>query len=198
MCLGICFWKFDSCFIILFMLSKSLRSLLISSIFVPEPFAIRNAAFPEVVAGDNDRASFFFLGTPSAGDATGADTGPTPFDGVWHGYLATTYDGGRSWFTVDATPADPIQLGVICTQGTTCPSGTRNLLDFNDITVDQDGRVFTAYTDGCVTAACIAKGNSPSAPHNRLDNDQATKATIIRQASGKGLFKSHDSTPLRP
>ena len=161
------------------------------------PYAIRNSAFPEVVAGDNDRASFFFLGTPSAGAATGADTG-TPFDGVWHGYIATTYDGGRHWFTVDATPTDPVQLGVICTQGTTCPTGTRNLLDFNDITVDQNGRVFTAYTDGCVTAACITKGNSVSASHSRLDNDQATKATIIRQSTGKGLFKSHDSTPLQP
>jgi hypothetical protein len=161
------------------------------------PFAIRNTAFPEVVAGDNDRASFFFLGTPSVGDATGADTG-TPFNGVWHGYVSTTYDGGKTWFTVDATPTDPVQLGVICTQGTTCPTGTRNLLDFNDITVDQDGRVFTAYTDGCITAACIAKGNNASASHTRLDNDQATKATIIRQSTGKGLFKSHDSTPLRP
>jgi hypothetical protein len=161
------------------------------------PFAIHNAAFPEVVAGDNDRASFFFLGTPSAGDATGADTG-TPFNGVWHGYLATTYDGGRTWFTVDATPTDPVQLGVICTQGTTCPSGTRNLLDFNDITVDKFGRVFAAYTDGCITAACIAKGNNATASHTRLDNDQAAKATIIRQSTGKGLFKSNDSTPLRP
>ena len=161
------------------------------------PFAIHNAAFPEVVAGDNDRASYFFLGTPSAGNATGADTG-TPFDGVWHGYIATTYDGGRSWFTVDATPADPVQLGVICTQGTTCPNGTRNLLDFNDITVDKDGRVFTAYTDGCITAACIAKGNNAAGTHTRLDNDQATKATIIRQSTGRGLFKSDASTPLRP
>jgi hypothetical protein len=161
------------------------------------PFAIRNAVFPEVVAGDNDRASFFFLGTPSTGNATGADTG-TPFDGVWHSYVATTYDGGKTWFTVDATPADPVQLGVICTQGTTCPSGTRNLLDFNDITVDQVGRVFAAYTDGCITAACIAKGNNATGSHTRLDNDQATKATIIRQSTGKGLFKSHDSTPLRP
>jgi hypothetical protein len=161
------------------------------------PYAIRNAAFPEVVAGDNDRASFFFLGTPAAGDATGADTG-TPFDGVWHGYLATTYDGGKNWFTVDATPTDPVQLGVICTQGTTCPSGTRNLLDFNDITVDQAGRVFAAYTDGCITAACVAKGNNASGSHTRLDNDQATKATIIRQSTGKGLFKSQDSTRLQP
>jgi hypothetical protein len=161
------------------------------------PYAIRNAAFPEVVAGDNDRASFFFLGTPSAGDATGADTG-TPFDGVWHGYLATTYDGGKNWFTVDATSTDAVQLGVICTQGTTCPSGTRNLLDFNDVTVDQVGRVFAAYTDGCITAACIAKGNNATGSHTRLDNDQATKATIIRQSTGKGLFKSQDSIRLQP
>jgi hypothetical protein len=108
------------------------------------------------------------------------------------------YDGGKNWFTVDATPTDPVQLGGICIQGTTCPSGTRNLLDFNDITVDQSGRVFTAYTDGCIASASIAKGNSASASHTRLDNDQATKATIIRRSTGKGLFKSQDSTPLPP
>lgn len=162
------------------------------------PFSIRNTVFPEVVAGDNDRASFFFLGTPSAGDGTGADTGTTPFNGVWHGYIATTYNGGRTWFTVDATPNDAVQLGVICTQGTTCPNGTRNLLDFNDITVDKMGRVFAAYTDGCITAACIAKGNNSTASHTRLDNDGATKATIIRQSTGFGLFKSQDSSPLQP
>jgi hypothetical protein len=161
------------------------------------PFNIQNAAFPEVVAGDNDRAAFFFLGTPSTGNGTGSDAG-TPFSGVWHGFIATTYDGGKTWFTVDATPNDAVQLGVICTQGTTCPAGTRNLLDFNDITVDRVGRVFTAFTDGCITAACIAKGNNPAASHTKADNDQTAKAAIIRQSTGKGLFKSQDSTPLQP
>jgi hypothetical protein len=99
---------------------------------------------------------------------------------------------------VDATPNDPVQLGVICTQGTTCPNGTRNLLDFKDLTVDKAGRVFAAYTDGCITAACITRGNNTAASHTRLDNDQATKATIIRQSTGQGLFKSQDATPLRP
>ncbi|HEV3036451.1 MAG TPA: sialidase family protein [Candidatus Angelobacter sp.] len=161
------------------------------------PFQIQNAVFPEVIAGDNDRAAFFFLGTPSSGNGSGSDAG-TPFNGVWHGYIATTYDGGKTWFTVDATPTDPVQLGVICTQGTTCPAGTRNLLDFNDITVDKNGRVFAAFTDGCVSAACIAKGNNPAASHTKTDNDGATKATIIRQATGEGLFQSGDSTPLQP
>jgi len=91
-----------------------------------------------------------------------------------------------------------VQLGVICTQGTTCPNGTRNLLDFNDLTVDKTGRVFAAYTDGCITAACIAGGNNPTANHTRLNNDGATKATIIRQSAGLGLFKSQDATPLKP
>jgi hypothetical protein len=162
------------------------------------PFNIRNAVFPEVVAGDNDRASFFFLGTPAAGAGTGADSGATPFSGVWHAYIATTYNGGKSWFTVDATPNDPVQLGVVCTNGTSCPDGTRNLLDFNDVTVDQQGRVFAAHADGCTSSACIAKGNDSNAGHTRLDNDGAAKATIIRQATGKGLFKSKDQSSLRP
>jgi hypothetical protein len=153
------------------------------------PVGISNTVFPEVVAGDNDRAAFFFLATPAAGDGTGADSS-APFNGVWHGYIATTYDGGKSWFTVDATPNDPVQLGVVCTNGTTCPSGTRNLLDFNDITVAKDGTVYAAYADGCITAACIAKGNSSTASHTRFDNDGASKATIIRQSGGRGLFKN--------
>lgn len=156
-------------------------------------FNVQNAVFPEVVAGDNNRASFFFLGTPTIGAGTGADTGATPFSGVWHGYIATTYDGGKTWVTVDATPNNPVQLGVVCTQGTTCPSGTRNLLDFNDLTVDWKGRVYAAYADGCITAACIAKGNSSTASHTRLDNDGAAKATIIRQSTGKGLFQKYDN-----
>ena len=162
------------------------------------PFHIQNAVFPEVVAGDNDRASFLFLGTPSAGVGTGTDSGSTPFSGVWHAYIATTYNGGKSWFTVDATGNDPVQLGVVCTNGTTCPNGTRNLLDFNDITVDQQGRVFGAYADGCISSTCIAKGNDPNASHTRLDNDGAAKATIIRQATGKGLLKSKDQPSLQP
>jgi len=85
------------------------------------PFSIRNTVFPKVVAGDNDRASFFFLGTPSAGDATGADTGPTPFNGVWHGIsrpLTTGDVPGSRWMP---RPMMPCSSAVICTQGTNVP-----------------------------------------------------------------------------
>jgi hypothetical protein len=161
------------------------------------PFGIQNTAFPEVVAGDNDRAAFFFLGTPSAGPGT-ADDSSTVFNGVWHGYIATTIDGGKNWKTVDVTPNDPVQLGVICTYGTTCPSGTRNLLDFNDISLDKYGRVYAVYTDGCVSQACITTGNNSTAPHTKAQNDGATKQTVIRQATGISLFSQYDNTPMTP
>jgi hypothetical protein len=165
------------------------------------PFQIQNAVFPTVVAGDDDRAAFFFLGSPSPGDGSGADS-VVLFNGVWHGYIATTYDAGQTWITVDVTPNNPVQLGSICVQGTNnCTASltaARNLLDFNDITVNQTGRVFAAFTKGCITAACIAKGNDPTASHTHADNDGAKKAVILRQATGKGLFQSQDSTPLQP
>ena len=147
-------------------------------------FGIKNSVFPAVVAGDNDRASFFFLGTSADGDATGDDS-VRPFAGTWYGYVATTYDGGQSWVTVRAT--DPVQQGVVCTNGTTCPSGTRNLLDFNDMTVDKQGRILAGYADGCITARCVATNGG-----TRNENDKASKATIIRQSGGKRLFAAFD------
>ena len=56
--------------------------------------------------------------------------------------------------TTDATPTDPVQRGSICTGGTTC-GNDRNLLDFIDVTIDEQGRVLVGYADGC-TGACAA------------------------------------------
>ena len=152
---------------------------------------IQNTVFPAVVAGDSDRAAVFFLGSATPG-ANGRQTDRS-FPGTWYGYIATTYDGGRSWVTANATPNDPVQRGVVCTNGTTCPDGTRNLLDFNDLTVDKQGRVLAAYADGCVTAECIRgvdRNNDGRLDSN--DNDGTVKATIIRQAGGKRLFAAYD------
>ena len=156
---------------------------------------IKNTVFPAVAAGDPDRAAFFFLGTDKGGSqGTGTDQTSPYFNGVWYGYISTTYDGGKTWVTVNATPNNPIQRGVVCTNGTTCPSGTRNLLDFNDMEVDKQGRVLAAVADGCVTAQCVqgVDKNNDGQLNTRFDNDGAKRATIIRQASGLGLFKAYD------
>ena len=152
---------------------------------------VQNTVFSQVIAGDSNRAAFFFLGSTTPG-VTGRGTDLT-FPGTWFGYIATTYDGGVSWVTTNATPNDPVQRGVICTNGTSCPAGTRNLLDFNDVTVDKQGRVVAAYADGCVTAQCInGVDRNGDGRLDSNDNDGTAKATIIRQTSGKRLFAAFD------
>ncbi|MBV8898586.1 MAG: PKD domain-containing protein, partial [Verrucomicrobia bacterium] len=145
---------------------------------------LQNVTFPEVVAGDAKRAAFAFLGTTTAGNYQDFNN----FHGVWHLYIATTYDGGKSYHTVDATPDDPVQRGSICNLGTTAcgahPINDRNLLDFMDITIDSHGREQVSYPDGCITTACINGG----------PNDYTAKATIARQSGGKGLFAQFDTT----
>jgi hypothetical protein len=158
---------------------------------------INNTVFAAMTAGDADRAAFFFLGTTTAG-ANGIDVDRT-FPGVWYPYIATTYDGGVTWAVVNATPNDPAQRGVVCTSGTTCPSGTRNLLDFNDLEIDRKGRPHAAFADGCITAACIqgvdrsGAAGTPDGAVDGFDNDGAKLATIIRQTGGKTLFSAYDS-----
>lgn len=158
---------------------------------------INNAVFAAMTAGDPNRASFFFIGTTTAG-ANGIAT-DRAFPGVWYPFISTTYDGGKTWKTVNVTPDDPAQRGVVCTSGTTCPSGTRNLLDFNDLEIDRKGRPHAAFADGCVTAQCIAgvdrSGATAGVPDGKVDgydNDGAKVATIIRQIGGKTLFAAYD------
>ena len=115
-----------------------------------------------------------FLGTTAAGNDQSAS-----FAGVWHLYVAATYDGGATWTTIDATPSDPVQRGCIWLGGgsNTC----RNLLDFMDVTVDAIGRVDVGYADGCTTT-CVSGGM----------NTHSAVATIARQSGGTGLFAAYD------
>ncbi len=156
---------------------------------VGAPFNIARSAFPAVVAGDDDRASYAFLGTPS--NVGGADSDGAPgFVGVWHLYIATTTDGGQTWSTVDATPNNPVQRGAICSGGTSCTANsgdnTRNLLDFMDATVDKYGRVLVGYDDGCIDA-CDQGGDAGTNP-----NSFTAYATIARQTAGPRLFAQYD------
>ncbi len=148
------------------------------------PFGTQNAEFAEVIAGDDNRAAFAYLGTPTAGDTQSAD-----FPGIWHLYVAFTYNTGRTWTTVDATPSDSVQRGCIWNQGGSNPC--RNLLDFNDITVDKFGRVLVGYADGC-TGSCVndPSQNASAGPATAQD----ALATVARQVGGRGVFAALDST----
>ena len=148
-------------------------------------FGIQNSTFPELVAGDDNRAAYAFLGTTIAGDYTNP---AFRSDAPWHLYIATTYDGGATWTTIDATPNDPVQRGSICNLGTTACMRTpndRNLLDFMDETIDAQGRVLVGYPDGCI-GPCV----------NGSRNSYSAFASIARQSGGKTLFAAND--PLEP
>ncbi|HXJ37951.1 MAG TPA: PKD domain-containing protein, partial [Bryobacteraceae bacterium] len=152
-------------------------------------FGIVNSTFPEVVAGDDNRAAYAFLGATVVGDYTNQAT----YDqsAPWHLYIATTFDGGATWTTADATPNDPVQRGSICNLGTTSCNGhnpnDRNLLDFMDATIDAQGRTLVAYPDGCV-GSCV---NKPSGTH---PNSYTSRASIARQSGGRRLFAAFDPT----
>ncbi|HXG54702.1 MAG TPA: hypothetical protein VNJ03_04925 [Vicinamibacterales bacterium] len=154
---------------------------------------IKRIAFPAMVAGDDDRAAYTFLGTRNEGEALGSGSG---FEGTWQLYVSTTYDGGATWVTVNATGDDPVQRGNICDAGFSCPStpDTRNLVDFMDAQIDARGRILAGYADGCVSAGCIS-----GADKNRdgfldaRDNDATDKAAIARQSGGLGLLAAFDA-----
>jgi hypothetical protein len=156
-----------------------------------EPFdlgaqvGVVNSAFIDVIAGDGDKAAVAFLGTKTPGNSQdeffGQDASHTRYVGAdYHLYIATTYDRGQTWSTVDTTPNDPVQRGRICLAGTTCTGSDRNLLDFMDIQVDRAGHVLVGYADGCINA-CVTSALVAT-------NGHTAQGSITRQVAGKGLY----------
>jgi hypothetical protein len=143
-----------------------------------------NAVEIEAVGGSQGRAAVGFLGTNVNGDyqANG-------FPGKWYVFIATTYDGGNTWKTVNATPNDPVQsMTGVWQQGG--GHDDRNLLDFNEITVDDKGRVLYGYSDGCTSGPCIT-GTGP--------NDFGAFMRVARQFGGKPLLAAFDTAePVAP
>jgi hypothetical protein len=142
-------------------------------------YGLKNIAFPAAVAADAGRAAVAFYGSTTSGDGSA-----NSFSGIWHLYVANTFDGGLHWTTTDATPNDPMQRGCIWSHGGA--DICRNLLDFFDMTVDKQGRVQVGYVDGCTDGACAqaattAKGNAYTA-----------RGVIARQSSGRRLIASFD------
>ncbi|MDX6285067.1 MAG: hypothetical protein QOG53_552 [Frankiales bacterium] len=155
---------------------------------------VKNVQFPQVVAGDKGRAAIAFIGTDAVGDDQhNGFLVKNGKPGVWHLYVSLTYDGGKTWKTIDTTPKDPVQRGCVDLQGLSNKTATdpnicdqRNMLDFNDITIDGKGRVIVGYSDGCI-GACV-KNNSATANESSHENLNM----VMRQSSGRGLLAAFD------
>src|SRR5215469_3695874 len=88
-------------------------------------FAPANAAVFPWVAAHSGTVDVVYYGTSTANTA-GA---------MWNVYLAQTTDNGAS-FTQSLVSNKPNHVGVICTNGTGCAPGTRNLLDLFQVAID--------------------------------------------------------------
>ncbi|MDQ1698652.1 MAG: hypothetical protein QOG34_515, partial [Frankiaceae bacterium] len=142
---------------------------------------IQNSVFQQGVAGDGPRAAVAFIGTQTGG----RNYNLPEFAGTWYLFISTTFDGGQTWVTQNASPGDPVQRGGICNDG-----GCRNLLDFIGAAIDKEGRVLIGYDDGCIGPNCISGIRSYGLT---AQNDYTAKAVIARQASGKRMYAQFDS-----
>jgi hypothetical protein len=153
---------------------------------VSSALGLQNIRYPAAVAADgvtgnpnSGRAAIAFYGTTTAGSANAGT-----FNGIWHLYIAHTFNGGLTWTVSDATPGAPMQRGCIWTGGGA--NICRNLLDFFDITIDKQGRVEVGYVNGCAGGNCAQ--SSPAATGNAY----SATATIARQSSGRRLLSAFD------
>ncbi len=148
-------------------------------------YGVKTTSYPYAVAADTNRAAVAFLGSTKAGSVS--DHG---FNGVWHLYIAATYDGGATWTTTDATPNDPLQRGCIWAQGGA--DICRNLLDFIGASVDKEGRIEVAYVDGCPDGACAQALVNPDGTSGVVGNSYTARGVIARQSSGRRLVAAFD------
>ena len=142
---------------------------------------IKHVMFTHAIAGDGDRAVCAYLGTNTEGNPVALD-----FPGVWYLYFSTTYDEGKTWVTVNATPTDPVQgVGGIWNSGG--GNVNRNLLDFNEITLDENGYAIYGYADGCI-GIC---------DQDPTQNPYAAFPKLARQIGGKPLYADKQATEPR-
>ena len=107
-----------------------------------------NTAIFPWVAAYNGIVDVVYYGTASASDLDPAAS--------WHVYIAQLGSGS---FTQTQVNANPNHHGVICTGGTGCGPGTRNLLDLFQVAIDPVvSKAAIIYTDDTITTS-----NSPPA-----------------------------------
>ena len=143
------------------------------------PNDIKSSVFTVITSGDNGRIAMAYLAN--------RDTTETPSKAPnatrWQMFVTYSFDAAAkdpTFVTTQATPdADPVQIGCVWLDGGSNPC--RNMLDFNDITIDKYGRVMVAVADGC-TEGCA---DNPAATN---DTSHHRDGAVLVLDSGPSLF----------
>src|SRR6266699_1351825 len=113
------------------------------------------AVFPWVAAYNGKVDLVYYGTTASSKDDASA---------VWDTYLAQTTDDGASFTQVKVSDR-PNHVGVICTFGTGCARGTRNLLDLFEVAIDpQNGKAVVIFVDDTLTTYTRSDGTVAPLP----------------------------------
>lgn len=154
-------------------------------------YGLQNVCFPAAIAGDGNRAAIAFYGSTTP-ESAGITSNDGTFNGVWHLYVAHTFDGGKTWTTTDATPKMPMQRSGILRGGSA--DIWRNLLDFFDVNIDRDGRVQVGYVNGCSGGNCSQAPLAANGTSLVKGNTYSAAATIARQSGGRRMLAAKDPT----
>ena len=97
-------------------------------------------------------------------------------------------------FHTQRLTTDPVQVGSICLNSGDCRSNeggsNRNLLDFNDLHIDLEGRVYIAFADGCTGTCASGEDISSSNSRDRL-------GSVYYLEAGPSLYETEiDLIPL--
>lgn len=160
------------------------------------PAGVISSVFPHIDAGDPGRIAITYLGSEDADLLNGSNIDGNPWDGNAHYaphnttyHLYITYslnalDEEPIFHTMRVTD-DPVQMGSICLNSGDCRDfggSNRNLLDFNDLHIDREGRVYVAFADGC-TGSCAEGNNSTS------EDSRDRLGSVYFLSSGPSLFE---------
>ena len=132
----------------------------------------RTTTFPWIVAGDAGKIDIVYYGTSAKGQSPETVAASSKWK-VWMAQSLNALDAKPSFKESAATGY--MHQGSICTSGTGCAAGTRDLLDFFQVDVDSLGLANIAYTDNL---------NGPpdgSDPHQEL-------IYFVKQHGGKRLY----------
>jgi hypothetical protein len=162
------------------------------------PIEVVSYAFPQIDAGDPGRIAITYLGSENGSLVGSNSTIPENWTGNAHYapngvhyHLYVTYslnalDENPIFHTRRVTD-DPVQIGSICLNSGDCNSdqggSNRNLLDFNDLHIDLEGRVYIAFADGCTGDCATGNNSQPEDSRSRL-------GTLCYLGSGPSLYES--------
>ena len=89
-------------------------------------------------------------------------------------------------FHTQRVSPDPVQVGSICLNSGDCRDiggSNRNLLDFNDLHIDLEGRVYIAFADGCTGTCASGDDTTPENSRDRL-------GSVYYLGNGPSLYES--------